>query len=98
MDTTTPAPTEKMVRDALFDVLRKQGLEPEESWIAVRLINDGPYAGMCMAVVAEHRARVVLSRVLPYTAKTVEIVGAWLLTESEVRQLCYGAQPPVESG
>jgi hypothetical protein len=57
METTTPAPTEKMVRGALLDALRKEGLTPEEGWIAVRAVNDGPSAGMYMVVVAEHAAR-----------------------------------------
>jgi hypothetical protein len=102
METTTPAPTEKMIRDALLDALRKEGLTAEEGWIAVRAVDDGPSAGMYMVVVAEHAARILLSLVLPNTAKTVGVVGAWLLTESEVSQLCYGAPqdapPPVASG
>jgi hypothetical protein len=48
---------------------------------------------MHMVVVAEHAARVVLSLVLPYTASTVgnEVIGVWVLSESEARQLCESA-------
>ena len=93
METTIPRPDEKNVRDALLNLLREQGLTPQEGWIAVRLVNDGTWAGMYMVVVAEHAARVVLSLVLPYATATVgnEVTGVWLLSETEARQLCAGA-------
>jgi hypothetical protein len=51
-----------MVRDAFLNVLRKQGLTPAEDWIAVRLVNEGTWAGMYMVVAAEHAARVISFR------------------------------------
>jgi hypothetical protein len=79
VDPITPAPNEKMVRDALLSVLRRQGLTPEESWVAIRLVSDGPSAGMYIVVIAEHAARLALSIVLPYRPDTVgnEIIGVW---------------------
>ena len=48
---------------------------------------------MYMVIVASHEARVVLSEVLRRRGKTIgnEIAGVWVLSESEVRQLCEGA-------
>jgi hypothetical protein len=93
METTIPRPDEKNVRDGFLNLLREQGLTPQEGWIAMRLVNDGTWAGMYMVLVAEHAARVVLSLVLPYATAAAgnEVTGVWLLGETEARQLCAGA-------
>ena len=90
MDTTTPSPSEKTVRQALLDALRKQGLDPQDDWISVRHGKEGKWIGMYMVIVASHEARVLLSEVLPRSGKTIgnEVAGVWVLEEREVRELC----------
>ena len=94
-DTTrTPPPTEKTVRDALLRALRVRGLEPQESWVSVRLAYaPWPRERAYTVVIAYQPARVPLARVLRRSTGSFERepVGVWVLDEAEARQLCEGA-------
>jgi hypothetical protein len=71
-------------------VLRAQGLEPQDSWLSVRLARvPWPRQGM-YTVIAYHAATLALARVLQRDTKSAETsaVGVWVLNEAEARQLC----------
>jgi hypothetical protein len=83
----------KNVRDALLRVLRARGLEPQASWVAVR-VADAPFSPerTYAVVIAYQPARAALSSVLRRRTSVAEkyAVGVWMLDESEARELCDG--------
>jgi hypothetical protein len=90
----TPPPDERIVRDTLLHILRAQGLEPEDSWLSVRLAH-APWSRerTYTLVIAYHAAGDALLQVLRHTAGLSEqrLVGIWVLNESEARELCQDA-------
>jgi len=96
----TPPPDGKIVRDVLLRALRELGLEPQDSWVAVRVARAGWTPGQTYTVViAYEAARVGLSGLLRGSASTAEnhAVGVWVLNEAEARELCDGRSTPLRS-
>jgi hypothetical protein len=89
-----PPPEETMVKDALLRALRQGGLEPGESWVSVQRVSEPwPWAGMYTVRISYQGAWAALSAVLRRIIRSgeKEVVGVWVLNESEARQLCAGA-------
>jgi len=87
-------PDENTVRRALLRALRVRGLEPQDSWVSIRVAHPPFSAGRTYTVVIAYQpARVALAGLLRRTTSTVEQyeVGVWVLDESEARELCDGA-------
>jgi len=80
-----------MVRDGLLHALRVRGLEPQDSWLSVRLAYaPWPRERMYTVIIAYPAARVPLAQVLRRTTGTAEkrSVGVLVLDEAEARDLC----------
>jgi len=90
----TPPPDENTVRHALLRALRVRGLEPQSSWVSIRIAHP-PFSGerTYTVVIAYQPARVALAGLLRRTTSSAEKyeVGVWVLDESEARELCKGA-------
>ena len=88
---TTPTLDEKTVREALLRELRERGLEPQHSWVSVRVAH-APRAPepRYTVIIAYQPARDALAQVLGCTTGNTEkrLVGVWVLDESEARGLC----------
>jgi hypothetical protein len=90
----TPSPDEKTVREALLRELRERGLEPQHSWVSVRVAHAPRVPESRYTVIIPNQpARDVLAQVLGGTTGNTDkrLVGVWVLDESEARQLCVGA-------
>jgi hypothetical protein len=98
--TATPSLDEKTVREALLRELRERGLEPQQSWVSVRVakaprVPEPRYT----VIIAYQPARDALAQALGCTTGNTEkrLAGVWVLDESEARELCEGASNDAQS-
>jgi len=87
-----PPPDEATLRNALLGILKERGLEPEKSWVCVRLLKaPGSWAGMYVVAITYPTARTELAgtlRGITGSRAEKEGVGVWVLDKSEARELC----------